>query len=58
MRMGDTIIGVVAGALGDYVEVQVILHVRADARQIVHDVDSCGPQGIGGTNTGELQQAR
>ena len=51
------IIGVLSGAFGDRVEIQVILHVRADAGQVVHDGHAGRLQRVRGPDAGELQQA-
>ena len=58
MGLGDPIVGVVARAFGDRVQIQVILHVRADARQVMHDIDSRRLQCVRGADAGKLEKAR
>ena len=58
VRLRDAVVGVVAGAFADRVEIEVILQIAADAGQIVDDGDAGLPERIGGADAGELQQPR
>ena len=37
MRLRDAVVGVIAGAFADRVEIEMVLHVAADARKIVNN---------------------
>ena len=56
MQLGDAIIGVIAGAFADHEEIEVILHVAADAGQIMQRLDADRPQMIRRSDTGLKQQ--
>ena len=58
VRLEHAVIGVIAGTFGDDVEVEMVLQVGADARQVVHRRDADRPQMIGRPDPGEQQQAR
>ncbi len=58
VRLRHAIVGVIAGAFADRVEIEMILHVGANARQVVNHRDPGCAQRIGGTDAGELQQSR
>ena len=55
MRLRDPIIGVVSRAFGDRVEIEMVLHVRAYARQVVDDGDAGRFQSVGGPDAGKLE---
>ena len=57
MQLRDAVVGVVAGAFADDVEIEVVLQVAADPRQIVHDRDARRLQRLGRADAGKLQQA-
>ena len=57
-ELGVAVIGVVARAFGDDVEVEMVLQVAADARQVVHDRNADRPQMIGRADAGLQQQLR
>ena len=57
MRTRDAVIGVIAGAFRNRVEVEMVLHVASDARKIMDDRHACRFQRICGTNPRKLKQA-
>ena len=57
VRTRDAIIGVIAGAFRNGVEVEMVLHVASNARKIVDDRHACRPQRIRGANPRKLKQA-
>jgi hypothetical protein len=58
MRSSDAIVGVIAGALGDRIEIEMVLHVASDVRKIANDRHSRGLKRVCGAETGKLQQPR
>ena len=56
MRLVVLVVGVVAGALGDDEQVEVILQVRTNAGEIVHHADPDRAQVVGGSDAGLQQQ--
>ena len=58
VRLRDAVVGVVAGAFADRVEIEMILQVAADAGQIVDHGDAGLFERVGGADAGQLQQPR
>ena len=58
MRARNAIVCVLSGAFGDCVQIQVILHVRTHAWQVMHDVHAGRLQSVGGPDAGKLEKAR
>jgi hypothetical protein len=55
VRLRHAIVGVIAGAFGDHVEIEMILKIGANAGQIVNHGHARRLQRIGGTDARELQ---
>ena len=55
VQLGDVIVGMIARAFGDDEEIEMILQILADARQIMDDRDADRLQMIGGADA-RLQQ--
>ena len=57
MRLGDPVIGVIAGALGDRIEVEMVLHVASDAWEIVDNIHPRGLERIRRPDYGHIEVA-
>ena len=58
MRTRDAIIGVVACAFRDGVQIEVILHIRADAGQVVDHVNASRTKRVGWPNARQVASSR
>src|SRR5208282_6666187 len=56
MRLGDPVVGVIAGAFRDRIEIEMVLHVASHARKVVDDRYARGLQRVRGADPGKLQQ--
>ena len=58
MRLGDPVVGVIAGAFRDRIEIEMVLHIASHARKVVDDRHPCSLQRVRRADPGKLQQAR
>src|SRR5208282_6481200 len=56
MRLGDPVVGVIAGTFRDRIEIEMVLHVASYARKVVDDRYARGLQRVRGADPGKLQQ--